>query len=82
MPNEELKDNLTWQQREVAAQKNYRGGSVGGNYSYKNSQRYQRSFQGGNRVNGEGDGHNRQRVNGGAPRGGPGQYRRGAPQKQ
>lgn len=82
MPNEELKDNLTWQQREVAAQKNYRGGSAGGNYSYKNSQRYQRSFQGGNRVNGEGDGHNRQRVNGGAPRGGPGQYRRGAPQKQ
>lgn len=81
-PNEELKDNLTWQQREVAAQKNYRGGSAGGNYSYKNSQRYQRSFQGGNRINGEGDGHNRQRVNGGAPRGGPGQYRRGAPQKK
>jgi hypothetical protein len=51
-PNEELKDNLTWQQREVAAQKNYRGGSAGGNYSYKNSQRYQRSFQGGNRING------------------------------
>jgi len=82
MPNEELKDNLTWQQREVSAQKNYRGGSAGGNYSYKNSQRYQRSFQGGNRVNGEGDGHNRQRANGGASRGGPGQYRRGASQKK
>ena len=35
-----------------------------------------------NPFSGEGDGHNRQRANGGAPRGGPGQYRRGAPQKQ
>ncbi|CAG5105517.1 Oidioi.mRNA.OKI2018_I69.chr1.g2195.t1.cds [Oikopleura dioica] len=85
-PTEDQKDNLTWQQQ-LPAQKSYRGGSSGGNYSYKNSQRYQRSFQGGNRVNGEGDGHNRgQRVNGGGPRGVSGQYRRGgrggAPQKK
>lgn len=76
-PTEEQKDDLTWQQKQT--QPKFRGQSNGANYSYKNSQRYQRSFQDRrNDSSGEGDNQRstNQRVNGGQ-RGGHPQYRRG-----